>query len=124
LADNFRDKYRTKSLRLEGFDYSSEAVYFITICTENKAHFFGKIQNDHIVLSSAGSIVATEWMRTNEIRPRAVLGEWVVMPNHFHALLYIKPKKETCRDGSHPSETNRNKDYKNEFGPREAIFHL
>ena len=31
-----------KKLRLDGFDYSSENFYFVTICTYNKAKLFGE----------------------------------------------------------------------------------
>jgi REP element-mobilizing transposase RayT len=36
-----------------------------------------------------GSIVQTEWVRTTEIRRNVVLGEFVIMPNHFHGILSV-----------------------------------
>jgi len=33
-----------KRNRMYGFDYSSDAIYFITICTKDKIHHFGRIQ--------------------------------------------------------------------------------
>ena len=31
-----------KQNRKLDFDYSSEAIYFVTICTQNRVHYFGK----------------------------------------------------------------------------------
>ena len=33
---------KRKNIRLQGYDYSSNGLYFVTICTENKKHLFGK----------------------------------------------------------------------------------
>ncbi len=38
-------------------------------------------------LNQLGRIVHEEWLKTAEIRPEVELGEFVVMPNHFHAIL-------------------------------------
>jgi REP element-mobilizing transposase RayT len=35
--------HHRKSIRLKGYDYSQEGVYFITICVQNKKMLFGKI---------------------------------------------------------------------------------
>ncbi|MFZ2881781.1 MAG: hypothetical protein WA019_01785 [Candidatus Moraniibacteriota bacterium] len=32
-----------KSNRLENFDYSQNGMYFVTICTKNREHYFGEI---------------------------------------------------------------------------------
>lgn len=130
----FQNKYRSESLRLQGYNYSSEGVYFITICTQNRLHYFGTISDNKVILSEAGQIVAKEWLLTTKKRDRVVLGEWIVMPNHFHALIGLKPKDQTCKDASHASQyklfnqrdgfdpSPQKKDidqvYKNSFGPQ------
>ena len=40
-------------------------------------------------LNEMGKIVEEEWLRTAELRPYVLLDEYVIMPNHFHALLEI-----------------------------------
>jgi putative transposase len=42
-------------------------------------------------LSQIGEIVREEWLNTAVLRPdmNLELGEFVVMPNHFHALIHI-----------------------------------
>lgn len=39
----FQGKYRIPTNRLHGHDYGSHGWYFVTICTQNREHYFGKI---------------------------------------------------------------------------------
>ena len=41
--EKFQNKYRIPSSRLKGYDYGSQGMYFVTICTKNKNHYFGTI---------------------------------------------------------------------------------
>jgi REP element-mobilizing transposase RayT len=45
--------------------------------------------NAQVLLSDAGQIVAEEWLRTPMIRREITLDEWVVMPDHFQAIVWI-----------------------------------
>ena len=83
-------RHHRRSIRLKGYDYSQEGLYFITLCCQNRACLFGEIKDGEMILSDAGKIVGEEWMKTPEIRKNTELGEFVVMPNHFHAILEIK----------------------------------
>ncbi len=127
----FKNKYRIESARLQNWDYSRVAVYFITICTANRNHFFGMVQNNEMVYSDIGAIVAQEWLKTPEIRPdmNLELGEFMVMPNHFHGIIFIGNNEFNVRDAMHRVSTDDNIDamhrvstddniYKNEFGPQ------
>lgn len=40
-------------------------------------------------LNELGSIVFDEWEKTAVIRANVELGAFVVMPNHFHAIVHI-----------------------------------
>lgn len=125
----FKNKYRIESTRLKNWDYSRQAAYFITICTANREHFFGKIENQGETpcmasLSAIGIIVEQEWVKTPEIRPdmNLELGEFVVMPNHFHGIIFIGNNEfnsdgdAMCRGAMHRASTDGI--YKNEFGPQ------
>ena len=127
----FKNKYRIESTRLQNWDYSRVAVYFITICTANRDHFFGIVKNNEMVYSDIGAIVAQEWVKTPEIRPdmNLELGEFMVMPNHFHGVIFIGNNEFNGRDAMHRVSTDDNIDamrrvstddniYKNEFGPQ------
>ena len=50
-------------------------------------------------LSEAGQVVAEEWLKTAKLRPYVTLDESVVMPNHFHGILWVgeTPKEGTAR---------------------------
>ena len=41
--DNYKGKYRIPSNRLQGFDYGSNAAYFVTICTYDKVNYLGEV---------------------------------------------------------------------------------
>lgn len=91
MAEKFNNKYRIPSARLSNYDYSWEGLYFITICTKDRQHFFGVIENGEMKLNILGHQVITQWLNTPIIRAdmNLELGEFVVMPNHFHAIIYI-----------------------------------
>ena len=91
MTEKFNNRYRIPSARLESFDYGSAGMYFITICTKDRECFFGKIDNGVLVPTLLGEVVKSEWLKTPEIRGdmNIELGEFVVMPNHFHAVLII-----------------------------------
>ena len=50
---------------------------------------FGHIENSEMVLNDAGKMVETEWLKLHERFNNIELHEFVVMPNHFHAILEI-----------------------------------
>ena len=83
------DIHRRRSIRLRDFDYSSAGAYFVTICTFERECLFGEIVDGVMRLSCFGEIVRDEWIRTQTLRSDVELDEFVIMPNHFHAILVI-----------------------------------
>lgn len=101
--------HKRRSVRLKNYDYSQEGLYFITICCQNKEHLFGKIENGQMILNPIGKIVKQCWEETPNIRPNVALHQFVVMPNHFHAIVEI-----THRRGElHSPNDNLSPDNKN-----------
>jgi REP element-mobilizing transposase RayT len=99
-----------RTLRLKGYDYSQAGAYFITLCTQNRACLFGNVVDGQMRLNAMGFIVAEEWRKTAEIRKEMELGEWVVMPNHFHGILVItNPRRNIacCRGVARNAPTSR-----------------
>ena len=43
--------HHRKSIRLKGYDYSQEGVYFITICVQDRACLFGEITDGEMILN-------------------------------------------------------------------------
>jgi REP element-mobilizing transposase RayT len=89
--EKYQNKYRIASARANWWDYADPSAYFITICTLNFVHYFGEIANGQIQLNELGKVAHLEWLKTVELRPemKLELGTFVVMPNHFHAILVI-----------------------------------
>jgi putative transposase len=84
--------HHRRSIRLSGYDYTQAGYYFITLCAYQKQCIFGRIQNGYMRLNAHGRAVADEWLKTTTIRDAVELDEWVVMPNHFHGILFIGSK--------------------------------
>jgi putative transposase len=85
----YQNKYRNESARLHGYDYSLEGAYFITICTKNRNHYFGKIFNGEMILNDIGIITEEIWFEIRIHYPSAILGAFVIMPNHIHGIIII-----------------------------------
>ena len=86
--------HHSKSIRLNGYDYSQEGLYFITLCCKNKICRFGKIENHEMILNEYGKIAYDEWLKTPELRPQIELDVFIVMPNHFHCIIKINSISE------------------------------
>ncbi len=99
--DKYKNKYRIATTRLQNWDYASAALYFITLNTKNRKHFFGEIINGAMVLSDLGLKTHYEWNRSLEMRPdmNLTLGEFIVMPDHCHGIIGIGDVSE--RDAKH-----------------------
>jgi len=82
---------RRKNIRLPRYDYSSEGCYFVTIVTHMREPLFGEVVQCEMVLNEFGRMVEEEWVRSATIREEVELDEFVVMPNHFHAVVHIIP---------------------------------
>lgn len=84
---------KRKRNRKIGFDYSSNNVYFVTVCTQDMIEHFGRVENDEMVLNEFGEIVdrRIEWLE--EKYPYFEIHNHVVMPNHAHILFEINSVK-------------------------------
>ena len=98
-------KTARKSTRLEGFDYSSEGSYFITLVTKNRIHLFGEIVDEEMVLNEFGRIVEFTWNDLLNHNTDMGFGEFCIMPNHVHGIIHLYGKKEisTVGVGSEPT---------------------
>lgn len=90
-----------KRNRLKNFDYSSNGMYFITICTKDKTNLFWS--NESICVVGEDSILPQNSVRLTlfgkyvdeainyipVVYPHIHLLEYVIMPNHIHLILYI-----------------------------------
>ena len=89
--DKYRNKYRIESARAQWWDYKQSGIYFITICTRQREHYFGEIVNGQMKLSSIGIIANILWYEITQHATDIELGEFIVMPNHIHGILILSP---------------------------------
>jgi putative transposase len=86
------EKHHRHSIRLKGYDYRREGMYFITICAQHRECLFGEIIDGVMYLNSSGEAIARWWMELTNKFPSIALDEFVVMPNHFHGIIIISNK--------------------------------
>ena len=80
------------SIRLRGFDYSSNNLYFVTVCTKYKENIF--VGADYhppasIQLNEIGNMAKQYWEEIPNHYPHVSLDEFVIMPNHIHGIITI-----------------------------------
>lgn len=76
-----------RQYRLPYFNYASSALYFVTICCENRNELFGTIKNGVMTKSWIGEIVESCLNRIPLSSPYAFLDSFVIMPDHVHAII-------------------------------------
>ncbi|PIR93481.1 transposase [Candidatus Falkowbacteria bacterium CG10_big_fil_rev_8_21_14_0_10_43_10] len=85
----YKECYRVETTRHPGWNYADDGMYFITICTNKRREYFGQVVSEKMYLNNIGQIVVNEWLKTPKIRKNVMLDEWIIMPNHFHGILFI-----------------------------------
>lgn len=86
-----KEHYQRKPNRLENFDYSQNSYYFVTICTKDRINYFGEIYNHgEMVLNDCGVIVFDRLKNIPQFYNGVFLDEFIVMPNHIHAIIIIQ----------------------------------
>ena len=94
-ADKYQNKYRIPSIRMQKWDYTWNAAYFITISTDKQKHYFGKIKNGKMELSPVGIIADVLWHEIPFHSKNVELGAFIVMPNHIHGIIIINNPTHT-----------------------------
>ena len=87
--ERFQNKYRIQSARLKNWDYGRNASYFVTICTDKRKCYLGEIKNGEMVLSETGKLARRMLLQIPEQYNYAFTDEFIVMPNHVHAIVII-----------------------------------
>jgi REP element-mobilizing transposase RayT len=92
--------YRNRTLRLKDYDYSQNGLYFITICTNNQEAYFGDIKEGILRLNDAGQMVEKIWIELYDRFDFIKLHNYIVMPNHFHAIIEIIDSTKSTHIGN------------------------
>ncbi|MDR3693085.1 transposase [Mucilaginibacter sp.] len=125
MEGKYRNKYNISSSRLSNWDYGSNGIYFVTICTKDRVHYFGEIgeignadvqsvseaqssetqssETQSLETQSIASLRMTEigevafnnWLNIPAFHPYVELDDFVIMPDHMHGILFINKPDKT-----------------------------
>ena len=87
---------KRKNIRLQNYDYSSNGLYFVTICTEEKKPILSRVVGDDayivpkkVVLKPCGVVVEKYINNINKTYKNVSVENYIIMPNHIHMLIFI-----------------------------------
>lgn len=78
-------------------DYCDPCFYMITIVTEPRRDCLSVLNGKHggipsLALSATGEVVRDVWRRNSDVYPGVEACECVLMPDHFHGILWVKER--------------------------------
>ena len=79
-----------RSIRIRGYDYTQGNAYYITVCVDNRKCILCDETEGVLSRNKYGNIVHEEILRSEKVRENIQIIECMVMPNHFHAVIFIK----------------------------------
>lgn len=90
-------KFNRQTVRLKTWDYRNPAYYFVTICTHQRQNLFEDTRLGDIAANGLLQLPQKTYAQ------HLVLDEWVVMPNHVHAVFIFTrlPARGTSTNTSH-----------------------
>ena len=91
-----------KSIRLKGYDYSTEGAYFVTICTNNWHYLFGETVKGEMIVNDAGQMIVDIWRQIPARYPGNDINEFIVMPNHVHGIIFVGAGPRACPENGQP----------------------
>lgn len=94
------DLHHRRSIRLRGYDYADDGVYYVTICTHQRECLLGQVVDGEMVLSSAGEAVRSVWAGLQERFSNVVLDEFIIMPSHIHGIVFVVSQQRDRDQGA------------------------
>ena len=71
----------------------SAGAYFVTVCTADRLPLFGKIEDGHVILTRFGNALSDNWKQAVTKMDGSELDEFIVMPDHFHAVVWLNSEQ-------------------------------
>ena len=106
------DLHARKNIRLQGYDYSQNGAYFITVCIKDRHNLLWEANDVHRVsivganivrppspanqstkLSLIGNIVNNAIENIPEIYMNVRINKYIIMPNHIHMILCVNESR-------------------------------
>ena len=89
---------KRKPNRIPEYDYSQIGAYFITICSSDMSHIFGRIVGaatcrPYTLLSNTGKIIENEINQISNIYDCVSVDCYIIMPNHIHMIISIVDRR-------------------------------
>ncbi len=85
----YKNKYRSGTTRLKGWDYTMPWWYYITICISQHKKQFGKIRESKMILNKLGETAERNWLEKPKHNSLVELDYYVIMPNHLHGIIIL-----------------------------------
>lgn len=106
MSKKYWKGFRVDSIRLQSWDYGSDAAYFVTICTKDRQHFFEQIayspeSEAEMRLTPIGQLAQQYWQEIPQQFPFAQLNAFVIMPDHMHGIIIIGCGRNNRSQKSH-----------------------
>ena len=94
------EKQTRKYIRLANYDYSSNGLYFITVCAQNRIHYFSEITEESpcvgadiirpiIKLTNVGKILDFSINDIKNHYENISVVKYCIMPDHVHLIISI-----------------------------------
>ena len=84
---------KRKPIRLNGYDYSQNGAYFVTVCTKDRKPVLSCIVGDGFPvpqLTKKGKILQAFIEKIPDKYPNVQIDHSVIMPNHVHLIVHIQ----------------------------------
>lgn len=81
--------YARHSMRYPRYDYRLAGGYFVTIALANREPRFGRVEHGVMAHNTVGRMVIDVWESLPERYPSVMLDEFIVMPDHFHGIVFL-----------------------------------
>ena len=125
MSDDFLQNLHDRvSYRAKWHNYNC-GMYFVTICTKDREHYFGEITDGEMNLSEIGKCLHEQIIKTPEMRAdmNMEIPLFVIMPDHVHLIVTIGENQYNtqarggtthcddathCRGAMHCAPTNGN----------------
>jgi len=79
-----------KQIRLAHYNYARAGFYYISICIHNRKEVLGKIVNGEFQPLPAGVEARASWEDLPAHHALIHLDEYIIMPNHLHAIVVLE----------------------------------